>query len=76
MGVGISKVANQLKSLDSESRLSRISKLLQGAPRATSSEDKIGISFITTQPDCRGAVWRACPTFCLAGETWFGVDKV
>lgn len=22
------------------------------------------------------AVWRACPTFCLAGEIWFGVDKV
>ena len=46
MGVGISKVANLLKSLDSEI----------GDPESSSgpgSEDKIGIPFIMTQSLCR-----------------------
>ncbi len=44
-GVGISKVANLLKSLDSESILKQVQHRIQN--------DKIGISFITTQPESR-----------------------
>jgi hypothetical protein len=42
---GISKVANLLKSLDSESILKQVQHRIQN--------DKIGISFITTQPEYR-----------------------
>ncbi len=58
-GVGISKVANLLKSLDSESILKQVQHRIQN--------DKIGISFIMIQPDCRsparsgtggGRVWQ------------------
>ncbi len=55
---GISKVDNLLKSLDSESILKQVQDLVQ--PRCFLAEskmrgknDKIGISFIMIQPDCR-----------------------
>jgi len=69
MGVGVSKIANLLKSLDSESRLSRISKscLRQIRLRRACSKghlgrqvqnDKIGITYIVTQSLRRGKALR------------------
>jgi hypothetical protein len=48
-GVGISKVANLLKSLDSEIG----DPEFNSGPGSEDMDDKIGISFIMTQPDCR-----------------------
>ncbi len=45
MGVGISKVPNLLKSLDSESILKQVQHRIQN--------DKTGATFIVTQPDSR-----------------------
>ncbi len=66
-GVGISKVANLLKSLDSESILKQIQHRIQN--------DKIGISFIMIQPDCRSPA-RSGTGRERVGQVPFGTGRL
>ncbi len=79
-GAGISKVANLLKSLDSESILKQVQDLVQ--PRCFLAEskmrgknDKIGISFIMAQPDCRSPA-RSGTGGGRVGQVPFGIGRL